>query len=334
MIRALHRNFLVNHRLPLTSLSALLSALAVLVWFGFAEHGWGIGFTAAEGELVFRFETADGMLYRIESSHDLESWHPIRTIEGDGTTMDYSEPIDSKVGQKFFRVASLTAGTALTGDFLVTNSGDVLIHPIDHASFVMQWEGLTIYNDPVGGAAAFTDIPPADLILVGHRHGDHFSASTINAIRKDNVRIIAPQDVFNRMSATLQSRTTVLGNGESTTVLGLTVDAVPSYNANHPVGRDNGYIVTIGDRRIYMSGDTGDVAEMRALQDIDVAFLCMNIPFTMSIDHAASATRDFKPRVIYPYHYRNQDGSFADLERFRQLVGDEVGVEVRLRDWY
>ena len=96
MIRALHRNFLVNHRLPLASLSALLSALAVLVWFGFAEHGWGIGFTAAEGELVFRFETADGMLYRIESSHDLESWHPIRTIEGGalGTTVTGPDTID------------------------------------------------------------------------------------------------------------------------------------------------------------------------------------------------------------------------------------------------
>jgi len=322
----------VNHHLA--SLSALISATGVLAWFGFAEAGWGLEFTAANGELVFRFETADGMLYRIESSPDLETWHPTRTIEGNGRTMEYSEPIDRNAGQKFFRPVGQAAGTALTGDFLATTSGHVLIHPVDHASFVMQWAGLTIYNDPVGGAATFRGIPPADLILVGHRHGDHFSASTINAIRKDNVRIIAPRDVFTRMSATLQSLTTVLGNGESTTLLGLNVEAVPAYNANHPQGRDNGYILTIGGRRLYMSGDTGDVAEMRALQDIDVAFLSMNIPFTMSIEQAAIATRDFKPKVIYPYHYRNQDGSFADLERFRRLVGGEVGVEVRLRDWY
>lgn len=310
------------------------SIASVFAWISIVALGAGIEFTKDDGNLIFTFETEAGSLYRIESSLDLEAWQPIRTIEGDGTSMTYAEPLGVGSGTKFFRAVSLDGGTALTGDYLAVEGGDVLIHPIDHASFVLQWNGLTICNDPVGGAAAFAGIPPADLILIGHRHGDHFSASTIDSIRGGSARIVAPQDVFSRLSPQLQAITTVLGNGETIVIAGLTVEAVPAYNANHAEGRDNGYILTIGSRRIYMSGDTADIPEMRALQDIDVAFLSMNVPFTMSVDQAASATREFKPKVIYPYHYRNQDGSLADLDRFRELVGDDVGVEVRVRDWY
>ena len=140
--------------------------------------------------------------------------------------------------------------------------------------------------------------------------------------------------MYNSLSATLKNLTTVLANGASTTVSGLTIEAVPAYNANHPVGVGNGYVVTFGGRRFYFSGDTGDVAEIRALSGIDAAFLCMNVPFTMTVAQAASTTRDMKPAVVYPYHYRNQDSTLSNLVSYRQLVGTDLNIEVRTRAWY
>jgi L-ascorbate metabolism protein UlaG (beta-lactamase superfamily) len=193
----------------------------------------------------------------------------------------------------------------------------------------MSWNGRTIYNDPVGGAAPFQGLPRADLILVSHSHGDHFDVSTLNAVKGSNAVIVAPQAVFNSMSAALKSLTTVLTNGAITNIMGLTIDAVPAYNSNHPKGSGNGYVLTIGGKRIYMSGDTGDIPEMRALQDIDVSFVCMNLPFTMSVDQASDVVRAFRPKVVYPYHY-----SQSNVNSFKQQVGTDLGVEVRLRKWY
>lgn len=326
------RSRIVN-RLRIAYLLSLTTIAGTLIWLGLAPAHSGTSFSAGEIESVFRFDTVADDLYRIESSTDLIHWQPLRTIEGTGSSYEFSAP-PATGGKLYFRATALAPGTDLTGDYFASGSGPILIHPVDHASFVIQWDGKTIYNDPVGGAGAFEGIPPADLILVGHRHGDHYNSSTLEAIRTVGAQIVAPQDVFDRMTSTLQAMTTVLANGETTNLIGLSVAAVPAYNSNHPEGRDNGYVLTIGGTQLYLSGDTGDIAEMRTLQNIDIAFVAMNIPFTMSVDQAASAVRDFKPKVIYPYHYRNQGGSFADLGRFRQLVGDDVGVEVRLRDWY
>jgi L-ascorbate metabolism protein UlaG (beta-lactamase superfamily) len=191
-----------------------------------------------------------------------------------------------------------------------------------------------IYNDPVGGATPYAGLPKADLILVSHSHGDHFDSATLNTVRGPSAVIIAPQAVFNSLSTTLKALTTVLTNGASANVIGLTIEAVPAYNANHPKGAGNGYVLTLGGKRIYMSGDTGNIAEMRALQDIDVAFVCMNLPFTMSVNDAATAVRAFRPKVVYPYHFRNQDGSQSSLTTFKRLVGADLGIEVRVRKWY
>jgi L-ascorbate metabolism protein UlaG (beta-lactamase superfamily) len=139
------------------------------------------------------------------------------------------------------------------------------------------------------------------------------------------------------MSTTLKGLTTVLANGANADAIGLNVAAVPAYNltnSNHPQGVGNGYVLTMGGRRIFISGDTEDVPEIRSLAKIDVAFLCMNIPFTMNITKAASTVRQMKPKVIYPYHFRNQDGTYADLTSFRQQVGTDLGIEVRVRTWY
>jgi L-ascorbate metabolism protein UlaG (beta-lactamase superfamily) len=191
-----------------------------------------------------------------------------------------------------------------------------------------------IYNDPVAAAGPYTSFPKADLILVSHTHTDHFSTSTINDVRGSNVVIIAPRAATNGMSSTLLSQTITLTNGQSIDVLGLHIDAVPAYNGFHPQGTGNGYVVTIGGKRFYMSGDTGDIPEMRGLSNIDVAFVCMNVPFTMPVTSAVSVVRAFAPGVIYPYHYRNQDGTLANLSDFKLRVGQDLGIEVRLRKWY
>ena len=132
----------------------------------------------------------------------------------------------------------------------------------------------------------------------------------------------------------MKALTIRLANGGAANLMNLNIDAIPAYNSNHPKGTGNGYILTIGGRRIYMSGDTDDIAEMRALTGIDVAFLCMNVPYTMTVASAASATRQFRPRVAYPYHFRNEGGSLSDLNAFKRSVSADPGIEVRLRKWY
>jgi L-ascorbate metabolism protein UlaG (beta-lactamase superfamily) len=212
--------------------------------------------------------------------------------------------------------------------------GDVTIRSVTHASFYMTWNGLTIYFDPDAPTSLYTGLPKADLILVTHNHGDHFDINAINAVADTDVRLITPQSVFNSLPAARQSVTTVLANGANTNLLGLNVEAVPAYNQNHSLGSGNGYVVTLGEQRIYISGDTGNVPEIRALDDIDVAFLCMNVPFTMDVPNAVTVTREMQPRHVIPYHYRNQNGTFADMNAFKTGVGRDLPISVRLLDWY
>ena len=227
-----------------------------------------------------------------------------------------------------------TAENKLDGDKIATRDGDLVVHPINHATFAMAWKDKTIYVDPVGGSKRFDGLPKPDLILVTDIHGDHLDAGTLEAIG-GSATIVAPAAVAEKLPEKLRKQTTVLANGETKSVAGITVEAVPMYNLTadrlkfHTKGRGNGYVVTLGDKRAYISGDTEDIPEMRALKHIDVAFVCMNLPYTMTIEQAAGAVREFKPKIVYPYHYRG-----SDTEKFKQLVGSESGVEVRLRDWY
>lgn len=288
-------------------------------------------------EVVLLLSAPPGDWIRVERSTDLKKWDPFQTLQFPASTeplgiTDSTAP--SNTVAQFYRARSAPDGETLAGDHLVTDDGDVLIHPVNHASFVLRWKERMIYNDHVGGSAPFSQLPPADLVLVSHQHGDHFHAATLSAVLGPEGVIIAPAAVFGMMSSALQARTTPLANGESTNVLGLTVEAVPAYNNNHPRGAGNGYVITIAGRRLYVSGDTGAIVETRALRDIDVAFLSMNVPFTMNVQEAASVARDFRPRVLYPYHYRNQNGTFADLNVLKEEIGPDAGVAIRPRDWY
>lgn len=231
--------------------------------------------------------------------------------------------------------ASAFAAEALAGDAIPTESGNLIIQPINHATFAMSWNGRTIYVDPVGGGAKFAGLPKPDLVLVTDIHGDHMHADTLAAVITDKTTIVAPSAVADTLPAPVRKQTTLLANGQSKSFAGIQVEAVPMYNLTpdrlkyHAKGRGNGYVLTLGGKRVYVSGDTEDIPEMRALKNIDVAFVCMNLPYTMTVEQAAGAVREFKPRICYPYHHRG-----SDVERFKQLVGADSGVEVRLRKWY
>lgn len=221
-----------------------------------------------------------------------------------------------------------------------TSQGPITVHPINHASLVLETPVGTIYVDPVGDAAQYAGLPAPDLVLVTHEHGDHYNAETLAALIPSDgpTPIITNPAVLGMLPDDLAARSTAIANGESSDFNGMTVDAIPAYNTTegrtnfHPEGRDNGYVLTLGDFRIYISGDTEDIPEMRALTDIDLCFLCMNLPYTMDAAAAASAVREFTPTYIYPYHYRGGDGGTQDPAEFAALVGD--GIEVKFGAWY
>ncbi len=227
---------------------------------------------------------------------------------------------------------------AHASDTFATDTGEIIVTPIEHASFVMQTPAGVIYVDPVGEASLYADLPAPDLILVTHEHGDHFNADTLSALVGDTTQLITNPAVFDMLPTGLQARTTAVANGESATFAAATIDAIPAYNMTedrkqfHPEGRDNGYVVTIDGMRTYISGDTEDIPEMRALTDITLAFVCMNLPFTMDSAAAADAVRAFAPTYVYPYHYRGRDDGSQDPVEFAGLVGDVS--DVKMGNWY
>lgn len=221
-----------------------------------------------------------------------------------------------------------------------TRESPVVVIPISHASAVLQWGDSAVYTDPVGNADAYGIIAedPA-LMLLTDVHSDHLSVDTIVALQKPNTVIVAPQAVADQLPPSIHD-VVVLANGQKKDVAGFTVEAVPMYNVPesvntfHTKGRGNGYVIEKNGYRVYVSGDTGNTPEMRALTHIDLALLCMNLPYTMSVDDAAQAVLAFKPKRVIPYHYRGQDG-LADIARFKQLVEEgDRSINVELMDWY
>jgi L-ascorbate metabolism protein UlaG (beta-lactamase superfamily) len=288
-----------------------------------------------DGDMTVRMPVPSGSLRRIEASSNLQQWQTLATITSNGTA-EFRDSAAVYHRSRHYRFTEAPASGAFPGDHFPTTSGDAIIRPINHATFLIRWNNLTIYCDPVGATSLYTGLPKANVILITHSHSDHWSSTTTgNQRNPDGCAIFAPQAVHTAMSATLKALTTVMNNGATTTTSGgLGIEAIPAYNSNHPPGSGNGYILTLGGKRLYFSGDTGDIPETRALQNIDIAFLCMNIPYTMDVNAAVAVVRAFRPRTIYPYHYRNQNGSFADLRRFEDLVSTDLGIEVRSRPWY
>ena len=220
---------------------------------------------------------------------------------------------------------------------LETDLGPVTLYPIKHASFVLEWNGQSIYVDPTGGPESYAGLETADVILLTHSHGDHLDRDTLAGLDTRSTIVVMPQSVAEEIGEEYGSTQTVIANGETVhTDAGLGLHAMPMYNlpegpeSRHPRGWGNGYVLTLGDKRVYISGDTEGIDEMRALVDIDMAFVCMNLPYTMGVEQAADAVADFAPAIVYPYHSRGQD-----TEAFRALVAaQDVATEVRLRDWY
>jgi len=234
----------------------------------------------------------------------------------------------------------LSLHLAAQSDNIPTSQGDLSVSPILHSSLVLQWDGKTVYIDPYGGAQMFSSFSAPDLVLITDIHGDHLNQETLSTLNLENTELIAPQAVIDQLGDLSFKATHALGNGEDIEWQSIQVEAVPMYNlpetddARHPKGRGNGYVITFGDKRVYISGDTEDIEEMRQLEDIDVAFVCMNMPYTMDVAQAADAVLDFKPAIVYPFHFRGGDG-FSDVEEFKRLVNEgEASIEVRLRNWY
>lgn len=230
----------------------------------------------------------------------------------------------------FLLIAVFAAFAARPVEEFKTSAGPLKITPIQHASLMIEAGGQVLHVDPAQGN--FDGLPPADLILITDIHGDHLAPKIIDKVKKPGTVIIAPEAV----SQTLPG-TTVMRNGDTKKIGPWTIEAVPMYNLKrgpsegkfyHDKGRGNGYILTYGGLRIYIAGDTEGTPEMRALKNIDVAFIPMNLPYTMPPDEAAGAVRAFHPKIVYPYHYRG-----SDLKVFEKAL-EGSGIEVRIHDWY
>lgn len=221
-----------------------------------------------------------------------------------------------------------------------TAKTEVEITPISHASFVMGWGTQTVYVDPVGAPEAYTASARPDIIVITHEHQDHFSTSTLSNLTSSSTVLIVPQIIADKLPENLKTHLVVLKNGEKTNQGDLTIEAVPAYNlreedkTKHPEGGGNGYVIDDGKTRVYIAGDTEDTPEMRALQNIDMAFVPMNLPYTMSVEKAADAVLAFKPTKVYPYHFRTPTG-FSDVVKFKQLVNaGNSNIEVVQLEWY
>lgn len=225
-------------------------------------------------------------------------------------------------------------------DIFPTKKGNLKITPVFHAALVLQWNNVTVYADPYGGAERFKNIRSPDVILITHEHGDHLDEATLNSFDLSKTELIAPQKVIDQLKNKTFAKITVLANGQNLAVKNIGVEAIGMYNmpeetARHKKGVGNGYVLNFGGKRIYISGDTDGTPDMRSLKNIDVAFVCMNPPYTMDVEPAANAVMAFKPAVVYPYHYRQPENKFSNIELFKKLVNDkDPKIDVRLRNWY
>ena len=215
----------------------------------------------------------------------------------------------------------------------VSSEGDVKVTPIYHGTVLLEANGKAIYVDP-WSKGSYEGRPKADLLLITDIHQDHLDPAAIDQIKADKTVIFAPQAVADKYPGV----TTVINNGETKTWEGISIEAIPMYNLQrgpepgklfHDKGRGNGYVLTINGKRIYLSGDTECTPEMQALKSIDMAFVCMNLPYTMPPSEAAACVKSFKPKVFFPYHHRD-----SNLEELKAAMSTEKDIELKILQWY
>ena len=215
-------------------------------------------------------------------------------------------------------------------DRIPTSAGELKMTFVGHATLIFAFGGKVIHADPYSRLADYGKLPKADVILITHSHGDHFDPKAIAALRKEGTTVVLTEKAADGMPGGI-----VMKNGETQTVEGIKIEAVPAYNLVHkrptgepfhPRGEGNGYVLTFGATRVYVAGDTENIPEMKELKGIAIAFLPMNLPYTMSPEMAADAAKAFRPKMLYPYHYGETDP--AELAR---LLAGEKEIEVRIR---
>ncbi|MBN1830203.1 MAG: MBL fold metallo-hydrolase [Deltaproteobacteria bacterium] len=229
-----------------------------------------------------------------------------------------------------FAVASTAAAQGtFASDVVGTSEGDLKITFIGHGTLMLTFQGKVIHIDPYGKLADYSTLPKADMILITHEHRDHLDMQAIEKIRTEKTDFVLTEICAQTIKSGI-----VMKNGDVATVQKIRIEAVPAYNLvhkrpdgrpYHPKGDGNGYIMTFGDKRIYVAGDTENIPEMNAIKNIDAAFLPMNLPFTMTPEMVAEAAMSFGPKILYPYHYGDTDPS-----RLVNLLKNK-GIEVRIR---
>lgn len=231
--------------------------------------------------------------------------------------------------------SAAAAAPVRTSDVIPTKACNLKITPLHHATLLLQCDKLAIYVDPVHDTS-YAGLPRADLIVITDVHGDHLDLPGIELIRQESTAFVAPPAVAEKLGAAVKNLS-VLKNGDKKALGVVAIEAVPMYNLVrgpkpaerfHDKGRGDGYVLTFGETRVYLSGDTECTPEMKALKNIDVAFVCMNLPYTMPPSEAAVCVNAFRPKIVYPYHYRGSEPA----EFQKAITGKDV--EVRIRDWY
>jgi L-ascorbate metabolism protein UlaG (beta-lactamase superfamily) len=220
--------------------------------------------------------------------------------------------------------------TQFEKDVIQTSAGDLEITFLGHGTLMMAFDGKIIHVDPFGRVADYARLPKADLVLITHEHGDHMDLGALAHVRTGQTEVVLTETCARQVEGGI-----VMRNGDTRTVKGVTIEAVPAYNIVHkrgngqpfhPKGVGNGYILTCGDTRVYVAGDTENTPEMKALRDIDCAFLPMNVPYTMTPEMVADAAKAMQPKILYPYHYGDTDTS-----KLVELLKEQPGIEVRIR---
>lgn len=215
-------------------------------------------------------------------------------------------------------------------DIIKTSHGDMEIWFIGHGSLMISFNSKIIHIDPFSNMADYSTLPKADLILITHEHGDHLDKKAIDLIRKDDTHFIT-----NTTAGDILKEGQIMRNNEKLNIMDLTIESVPAYNIVHkrdennpfhPKNVGNGYIITFSNIRVYIAGDTENIPEMGKIKDIDIAFLPMNLPYTMTPQMVADAARVFMPKILYPYHFGE-----TDTNKLVELLKEEKGIEVRIR---